>query len=334
MTNLDYHFLVSELQPMVGGHLGKIYELSQNVFRFKVRADKEYNFIAELGLRAHLSKFIVESPQSPSNFAMLLRKYLDNAQIVGISQENDDRVFAITLKKKEEFHLIFEMFAKGNLVLTNLEGKIIGAYKAEVSKTRTIKNSEIYVPLPNKNRLGELPKKEPALHLIEGKIVGFSSTPTEKFPNSEKKAYLSVCEMADEYYGAAVLGRVGNAADDPIGNSQKDALKDETNAPSRKIEFILKQQISALKKFEGELEEYQNAGNFVYGNFELIEKVLKIARELKRQKAADKDIEKAIMGQLGLKATVGGANVVLELPDPTPTNDAENESLEINTPSE
>jgi hypothetical protein len=249
---------------------------------------------------------------------MLLRKYLDNAQIMGISQENDDRVFVITLKKKEEFRLIFEMFAKGNLILANLEGKIIGAYKAEVSKTRTIKNSEIYVPLSNKNRLGEIPEKEPAIHIVGGKIVGFSSIPTDKFPNSEKKICPSVCEMADEYYGAVALVGSDNATGGPIGISPKIPLKDGSNAPSRKIEFTLKQQISALKKFEREVADCQNAGNFVYGNFELIEKVLKIARELKRQKAADKDIEKALGDQLGVKAKVSGPNVVLDVPDTDP----------------
>ncbi|MFH1257506.1 MAG: NFACT family protein, partial [Candidatus Micrarchaeota archaeon] len=87
MSNLDYYYVAEELQVLVGGFLNKIFELRPKVFRFKVRGDKEYNLIVELGLRANLSKYIEESPDVPTNYTMLLRKHLENAKITEVKQE-------------------------------------------------------------------------------------------------------------------------------------------------------------------------------------------------------------------------------------------------------
>jgi predicted ribosome quality control (RQC) complex YloA/Tae2 family protein len=254
MSNLDYSFLVEELQPLLGGHISKIFELRPNVFRFKVRADREYNLIVELGLRAHLSKYIEESPETPTNFVMVLRKYLDNAQIKEIKQENEDRLLIFTLQKKEEYHLLFEMFAKGNLILASADYTIIEPYKQEKSKNREIKRYESYLAVPNPNRLGEKPKKQPEVYYSENKPVGFSSFPSSKFGDAQAKPFATVSEMADEYYAAASLLKE---------ESEEEEAAESDDESLRKLEFTLKQQNSAFRRFEAEIGKFQDSGNYI-----------------------------------------------------------------------
>lgn len=307
MSNLDYSFLVEELQPLVGGFVNKIFELRPNVFRFKIKGEKEYNFVAELGLRAQLSKFIEESPETPSNFVMVLRKYLENAKITEIKQENDDRLLIFTLQKKEEYHLIFEMFAKGNLVLASADYTIIEPYKTEKSKTREVKRYESYLAIPNPNRLGERPKKQPEVYYSENKVVGFSCFPSSKFENAQAKSFPTISEMADEYYPAAALLK---------DEFEEEDAAEEGDESLKKLEFTLKQQNSAQRKFEVEIGKFQGAGNYIYNNFEQVEKIIKLAREMKRQKKPDDEIAGEISSQFGFKADVKGDKLILDVPDP------------------
>ncbi|HLC48537.1 MAG TPA: NFACT family protein [Candidatus Norongarragalinales archaeon] len=317
MSNLDYSFLVEELQPLLGGHMNKIYELGPNLFRFKIRGDKEYNFVAELGLRAHLSKYIEESPETPTNFAMVLRKHLENAVIEEIKQENDDRLLIFTLRKKEEFHLVFEMFAKGNLILTSADYTIIEPYKTENSKARTIKRYESYLAIPNPNRLPERPQKHPEVYYRDGKPVGFATFQSSKFENAQPRPFPTVSEMADDYYPAAYLLK-DESEEEEAAESDEESVK--------KVEFTLKQQNFALKKFEVEALNFQLAGNHVYGNFESVEKIIKLARELKRQLVPDREIEKQIEAELGFKARLTGNMLTYDVAAPEQNGEIEGTS--------
>jgi predicted ribosome quality control (RQC) complex YloA/Tae2 family protein len=302
MSNLDYFFLSQELAPLVGGYINKIFELDENLFRFKIRSDKEYNFIAELGLRAHLSKYVQESPETPSNFTMLLRKYLDNAKIMEIKQENDDRLLIFTLQRGDEYHLIFEMFAKGNLILTSADYTIIGAYKSEQSKTRSIKKMETYIALPNTFKLTEKFEKQPTVYFDKENPIAFSPAKSEKFANYEKKTFNSISEMADEYYFKAKLLK-----ETEIETNQSP----KENASLKKLEHTLAQQQDALKKFNLEIDQYQKEGNYVYGNFEKIDEILKIVADLKNQKKKEEEIVSEVNKKFNLKAELSRGKLTI-----------------------
>ena len=282
MTNVDYFYVVSELAPTINAFLNKIYEPRDNYFRFKIRGEKEFNFKAEIGVRAHLSKYIEQSPENPSNFVMFLRKYLDNAKIITITQLNGDRIIDFFVSKKVAMHLIFEMFAKGNLILTDTDYNIIGSYRFEKTDKRTVKKGEKYIPPENFGKSPSEHAKSLKLFIQEGVPVGFSSVPTEKFPNASANEYSSVSEMVDEYYYHIYKETEKNQAE----------IVHEANPNKRmdKIKHTIKQQEDAFKKFELESGQFQAAGNFIYENFELIESLLKMAKELKSKKLTDAQI--------------------------------------------
>ncbi|MFH1750555.1 MAG: NFACT family protein [Candidatus Micrarchaeota archaeon] len=307
MSNADYALIERELQVLVGGHLGKIYEIRQNLFRFKIRTDKEFNFMAEPGIRAHLSKYIEESPETPSNFVMALRKYLDNAQITAIRQVNGDRLLAFSLRKKEEYVLYLEMFARGNIIITGPDSLVIELYRPEKSKTRTIKRREPYSPPENPHPVSDVSGANPEVFYIDGKPVGFSSLKTDKFKAASPKPFPSVSEMADEYYFS--ISQLVEGAND------EEAIEPDISS-LKKLEFTLRQQHLAHKKFEAEVQKHLDLGNYVYNDFENVEKNMKFARELKRQKKADPEIASEITSQFGIKAEIKGDILTIEVPDP------------------
>jgi len=148
MSNLDYHYAVLELAAAVGGRLEQIYEIEDDVFRFRLSSNGEKaDLIATLGTRLSSSKMIPESPMQPTSFASLLRKKLSNAVIEEISQVSLDRLVVMRLRKDETHLLYFEMFAKGNLVLCDQQGKIIATYHEQKEAKRVVARGGQY-PVP------------------------------------------------------------------------------------------------------------------------------------------------------------------------------------------
>lgn len=149
MSNLDYHYAVLELAAAVGGRLEQVYEIEDDVFRFRLSSKGEKtDLVATLGTRLSSSKMIPESPMQPTSFASLLRKKLANAVIEEISQVSLDRLVAMRLRKDETHLLYFEMFAKGNLVLCDEQGKIIATYHEQKEAKRAVARGGQY-PVPN-----------------------------------------------------------------------------------------------------------------------------------------------------------------------------------------
>jgi predicted ribosome quality control (RQC) complex YloA/Tae2 family protein len=148
MSNLDYHYAVLELAGAVGGRLEQVYEIEDNVFRFRLsNKGEKIDLIATLGARLSASKMIPESPMQPTSFASLLRKRLGNAVIEEISQVSLDRLVMMRLRKEETCLLYFEMFAKGNLVLCDETGRILATYHEQKEAKRVVARDGQY-PVP------------------------------------------------------------------------------------------------------------------------------------------------------------------------------------------
>lgn len=76
--------------------------------------------ILESGIRFHTTKFAREKSDTPSNFTLKLRKHIRTKRIEFIKQMGVDRVVDIQFGAGEvAHHLILELFAHGNIVLTD-----------------------------------------------------------------------------------------------------------------------------------------------------------------------------------------------------------------------
>lgn len=99
------------------------------------------------------------NPINPPPFCMLLRKYLEGGEVIGIKQKGLDRVVEITLNswKEEKLTLYVEIMGKNsNMILTDENNKIIDSLRhvyPEMSRVRCISPGETYIYPPSQNKI-------------------------------------------------------------------------------------------------------------------------------------------------------------------------------------
>ena len=147
---MDIMVCIRELKNAIGARVDNVYELD-GVFLLRLRSKEgRQDLLLEPGRKVHLTSRKYEPPKKPSAYAMLLRKYLTNAQLVAVEQPGLERVLKFKFHGGEERVLILELFGKGNLILCDAQLEIIQPYRVEVWRHRILRSLERYV-LPPRN---------------------------------------------------------------------------------------------------------------------------------------------------------------------------------------
>lgn len=136
------HTMVSELSDtLVTGRISKIHQPYENEIVLVIRSKGKNH---KLLLSAHpsyariqLTDIAYANPDTPPNFVMMLRKFLEGAILEQIHQVNNDRVVHFTFTKRDELGdlqnivLIVELMGRhSTIILMNKEnGKILDAIK-------------------------------------------------------------------------------------------------------------------------------------------------------------------------------------------------------------
>ncbi len=137
MQNLEYSYMARELAQLGGKHFSKIYSLGEKSFRIKIG---DAQLVVDLPYRVGIAKYISKS-EEPTGFTEKLKKVLDNQKLFRVYQCGTDRILALEFDK----HVLFlEMFAKGNIILADKEGKIVEILREERWKDRTLEKGETY----------------------------------------------------------------------------------------------------------------------------------------------------------------------------------------------
>jgi len=152
MTSFDIAAEAKELSVMLtGGFVDKVYQPQKDeiLLRINVPSQGKKDILIKLGRYIVSTKRTIEMPETPSNFAMLLRKNLDNARVVNISQYKFDRILEFELQKNEKFRLIVELFSDGNVILVK-NGKILAPLITQSWKDREVRSGEDYLYPPSR----------------------------------------------------------------------------------------------------------------------------------------------------------------------------------------
>lgn len=164
LSSFDFYVITEELKTLVGSHIDKIYQLSQNEILIRFRNTNNKNkesFFVRNGEFICWTDKQIQTPQRPSTFAMTLRKYLQNGRIVDVEQHEFDRIIKIHIGKKQGvFTLVFEFFSDGNIILVDPEGKIILPLIRQSWAHRKVKGRQEYNPPPSQLNPFKLDKKE------------------------------------------------------------------------------------------------------------------------------------------------------------------------------
>jgi len=151
MSSFDVRAVVGEMASLEGGYMDKVFH-SEGVdvlFRINVQGEGKKELFFVDGKWLYLAPERPEGGGMPTSFATFLRKRIYNARVGRTWQVGFDRVVVMELTKgEEEFLLVFEMFAGGNVILVS-DGKILNCLLHRTRRDRVTRPGEDFeVPVP------------------------------------------------------------------------------------------------------------------------------------------------------------------------------------------
>ncbi len=143
MTSLEYMGIIGEILPLCGLRLDKFIDYSGKSYRLRIG---KTDIAIDAPARMCITKYIRDSPATPTDFAFAVRKRIDNSRLVSVSLHEADRVVVFEFEKEgEAFRLVFEMFSSGNCVLLSGDGTCLVAAEYNEWKDREIRQKKQYL---------------------------------------------------------------------------------------------------------------------------------------------------------------------------------------------
>lgn len=170
MSALDVHYIIKELQFLIDSKIDKIYHPSKKELILQLYVPNQGKHQLKVNEKSIYLTALKLPPESPTEFCMYLRKKLNNARLRNIRQLSFERIISFEFEKKEgKYELIFELFSKGNIILTQ-DNIILTAAENQVWASRKIKPKETYIH----------PKREPDLFELSEESLSLLLSKTNK----------------------------------------------------------------------------------------------------------------------------------------------------------
>ncbi|MCX8103354.1 MAG: NFACT family protein [Candidatus Bipolaricaulota bacterium] len=155
MDGLTVSALAAELRARLpGSRVQQIYHPQLSTITLELWAGEEKILLIETGElpRVQLTTQRFAHPPKPSAFCMLLRKYLRNGILVGVSQPGLERILDLHIRHGEEYILRTELLGKQANVILLREQTVLGALKSAMGQ-RSFRPGEIYQAPPSQDKL-------------------------------------------------------------------------------------------------------------------------------------------------------------------------------------
>ncbi|OXB64055.1 hypothetical protein ASZ78_001675 [Callipepla squamata] len=127
-STVDIRAVVAELRlSLLGMRVNNVYDVDSKTYliRFQ-KPDCKATLLLESGIRIHMTEFEWPKNMMPSGFAMKCRKHLKTRRLVSVRQLGIDRIVDFQFGSNEAaYHLIIELYDRGNIVLTDHEYLIL-----------------------------------------------------------------------------------------------------------------------------------------------------------------------------------------------------------------
>ncbi|MGY8691347.1 MAG: NFACT family protein [Candidatus Poseidoniales archaeon] len=150
-SSFDVARIVKELEAMIGARMRKAYQphYEQIVLKLNRKGLPSTDLVIVRGKRIYTSQRDRPMPSNPSQFAMLIRKHLNNARLMEVNQYGFDRIIELVFERGiGEIRIIIELFRDGNVLLVDSAGIIIQPLTHVNYATRIIKKGLEYATPP------------------------------------------------------------------------------------------------------------------------------------------------------------------------------------------
>jgi len=155
-STLDICAIISEIKEnAIGLRLANIYDVDNKTYLLKlIKPDYKKILLIESGIRMHLSEFEWPKNNFPSGFSMKMRKHLRGRRLTSIQQLGVDRIVDLQFGSNEaSFHIIIELYDRGNIALTDCNYVILNLLryrKQLVTNNSSEENTDVRIAVHEK----------------------------------------------------------------------------------------------------------------------------------------------------------------------------------------
>ncbi|XP_030418670.1 nuclear export mediator factor NEMF isoform X1 [Gopherus evgoodei] len=231
-NTIDIRAVLAELRDsLLGMRVNNVYDVDNKTYLIRLqKPDCKATLLIESGIRIHTTEFEWPKNMMPSGFAMKCRKHLRSRRLVSVRQLGIDRIVDFQFGSDEAaYHLIVELYDRGNIVLTDYEYLILNILRFRTDEADDVKfavrerypvdNAKAPAPLPTLERLtetisnasnGELLKRVLNPHLpygatliehclIEAGLSGNAKVDQQMESKENIERVLAALQKAEEY---------------------------------------------------------------------------------------------------------------------------------------
>ncbi|MCJ8737099.1 hypothetical protein PDJAM_G00019970 [Pangasius djambal] len=141
-NTVDIRAVIAELSVnYVGMRVYNVYDIDSKTYLIRLqKPDSKAVLLIESGIRIHSTDFEWPKNVMPSGFAMKCRKHLKSRRLVHIKQLGVDRIVDIQFGSEEAaYHLIVELYDRGNIILTDHEYTILNLLRFRTAEAEDVK---------------------------------------------------------------------------------------------------------------------------------------------------------------------------------------------------
>uniref|UniRef100_A0A8C0LCW7 Ribosome quality control complex subunit NEMF n=1 Tax=Canis lupus dingo TaxID=286419 RepID=A0A8C0LCW7_CANLU len=281
-STIDLRAILAELNAsLIGMRVNNVYDVDNKTYLIRLqKPDFKATLLLESGIRIHTTEFEWPKNMMPSSFAMKCRKHLKSRRLVSAKQLGVDRIVDFQFGSDEAaYHLIIELYDRGNIVLTDYEYLILN-----ILRFRTDESDDVKFAVRERYPVDHARAAEPLLTLERKSFnIGFFlevDKPTEDiltyeefhpflFSQHSQCPYIefeSFDKAVDEFYSKIE----GQKIDLKALQQEKQALKKLDNVRKdheNRLEAL--QQAQEIDKLKGELIEM---------NLQIVDRAIQVVR--------------------------------------------------------
>uniref|UniRef100_A0A8C0R5M8 Ribosome quality control complex subunit NEMF n=1 Tax=Canis lupus dingo TaxID=286419 RepID=A0A8C0R5M8_CANLU len=141
-STIDLRAILAELNAsLIGMRVNNVYDVDNKTYLIRLqKPDFKATLLLESGIRIHTTEFEWPKNMMPSSFAMKCRKHLKSRRLVSAKQLGVDRIVDFQFGSDEAaYHLIIELYDRGNIVLTDYEYLILNILRFRTDESDDVK---------------------------------------------------------------------------------------------------------------------------------------------------------------------------------------------------
>ncbi|KAM6180632.1 ribosome quality control complex subunit NEMF isoform 2-T2 [Erethizon dorsatum] len=141
-STIDLRAVLAELNAsLLGMRVNNVYDVDNKTYLIRLqKPDIKATLLLESGIRIHTTEFEWPKNMMPSSFAMKCRKHLKSRRLVSAKQLGVDRIVDFQFGSDEAaYHLIIELYDRGNIVLTDYEYLILNILRFRTDEADDVK---------------------------------------------------------------------------------------------------------------------------------------------------------------------------------------------------